>query len=871
LALLRPLFAEVVHSRTLEGISDCNRLPHTVLSLVELQEPFFKSLTAERWNALQTLLGQASNVTWITMRASSPEVLHDCYSNMTVGLMRAVRNELPHLNISILDLEGADCVTARDVANTVLRQYWVSHWESTNSVGNLKFTQQTEVSVRGGTTYVPVIRSSAHPNDRYNARHRKTQTEISPSDRSVEVSYKCSKAQYVLRGVPQALLQPSMDPTVSINVQYTTLFAIRIKHVGSYSLSVGFKQDGGSVVALSDACRSKLEIPEKLIFPTNAGGQSGPEHLRDICAHFVAERVVGPSRPTGVIMVLVADPFMISIVQSKAAKHGKKVLFMTSQPAFEPDRATFVHHHSLDLSIRQKVSNGTTLIANLSTHPDDEVLFQRICSVLRRSGIKIRGNEAFFEKKSTGHASVRGLGQCHMTAGTYLNTIRPKVVDVAVHAAVIRPDEAVDRAGHGPSTLIDWTTNKAVPVTILPATKDVKLSSERTYLVIGSSDVARAICEWMVDSGARYIVMASRHPDHAEDWAQSLITKGIHVRILALDVTDRISVRRTLALLRDDDLFGCPKFPPIAGVMHLALVLRDAAFNNMAYEDLKAVMDVKAEGSLVIHEELRDETLDFFIMTSSISYVMGNRGQANYAAGNAFMVGLAKYRRSLGLPASVIHLGHVSGIGYIQRHATDETPTRSVNELRKRGLYPISERDLHHIFAEAVLASPANSGVGPEVITGIRNLEPEMLEQCFWAKDPMFAHLISERAASAAPEPESKPSHQRQLSKQLAEPAATSHDIRALVTGGLARKLGALLQMDKIDETKSLLDLGLDSLVAAEIGSWARKELRVQIPNSLIFGGASMSDVVDVAVRHLDRGLVRLKCSAAGQPSGKLA
>jgi acyl carrier protein len=108
-----------------------------------------------------------------------------------------------------------------------------------------------------------------------------------------------------------------------------------------------------------------------------------------------------------------------------------------------------------------------------------------------------------------------------------------------------------------------------------------------------------------------------------------------------------------------------------------------------------------------------------------------------------------------------------------------------------------------------------------------------MLEQCSWTRDSMLAHLITEPRAIA----EFKPAHQRQLSKQLAAPATPLDDIRALVTDALARKLGVLLQMDNFDETKSLLDLGIDSLVAAEIGSWARKELRVQIPKSLIVGG----------------------------------
>ncbi|KAF1927027.1 uncharacterized protein M421DRAFT_93596 [Didymella exigua CBS 183.55] len=93
-------------------------------------------------------------------------------------------------------------------------------------------------------------------------------------------------------------------------------------------------------------------------------------------------------------------------------------------------------------------------------------------------------------------------------------------------AAVMGPQEAVGRAGHSLCTLIDWTTNKTLPVTILPATKDEKLSSGRTYLIVGSSDIARVICEWVIESGAKYIVVASRHPDHTEARPHGLGAKG---------------------------------------------------------------------------------------------------------------------------------------------------------------------------------------------------------------------------------------------------------------------------------------------------------------------------------------------------------
>ena len=79
-----------------------------------------------------------------------------------------------------------------------------------------------------------------------------------------------------------------------------------------------------------------------------------------------------------------------------------------------------------------------------------------------------------------------------------------------------------------------------------------------------------------------------------------------------------------------------------------------------------------------------DESLEFFIMTSIISYSADNRGEVNYVAGNGCMVGLAPYRRSLGLPASVVHLGRVRDIGYIQRNSSGETPVKAFAELRNR-------------------------------------------------------------------------------------------------------------------------------------------------------------------------------------------
>lgn len=107
-----------------------------------------------------------------------------------------------------------------------------------------------------------------------------------------------------------------------------------------------------------------------------------------------------------------------------------------------------------------------------------------------------------------------------------------------------------------------------------------------------------------------------------------------------MDVTDCDSVRQALTPVLSEE---GNKFPPIVGVMHLARILRDAAISNISYDNLTAVTDVQARGSLILHDVFIDESLRFFIMTSSISYIANNRGEVNYVARNVLMVGLARY------------------------------------------------------------------------------------------------------------------------------------------------------------------------------------------------------------------------------------
>lgn len=663
-ALLSCSFTRVIVAKTLDSLASCDIVPSNVVSLVELTRPMFECITTQDWCALQHLFGQAENVSWITLRATCPTYISDCYSNMTTGLMRTIRNELSHLNISIHDVEDADQVTADYLANAVLRQVITSRGDPAVET---KVSQPTEAALMKSITHTPIIRASSKANQRYNSRHRKIQEELETSAHPVEIIYKHSTNHYALRGVSLVPSQVREESTLTVNVRCSSLFSISSRHGGSYFLNIGDAQDGERVLALSKVNCSKLELPQNSVFPVASGQYSDQDLLRHITAQFVAERVVSAACTIGSIVVLTSDPLWMSAIRAKATHCDKKVVFMTSQALFEHDRIVFVHRDSLDLSLKDQIPSDVSLIANVTTRPEDDALFHRLCGLLRHTNVKLRNTETFFQRGLHCSTFDHNLDQDPVMVRDILKKSLNCMAtnESASLLEVTCPQDLVGQAAHGPSALVDWTKNNILSVAVSPATEVVVFSAEKTYLIIGSSDVARALCEWMIDRGAKHIILTSRQPDHAQEWARWMMSRGADIRVVSMDVSDETSVRDALASTFNS---AETRIPPIAGVIHLALVLRDAAFSNMSYEGLKAVTNVKERGSLILHNVLKDENLDFSIMTSSISYVAGNRGQANYAAGNAFMVGLAKYRRSLGLPASVVHLGRVSGIGYIHNN-----------------------------------------------------------------------------------------------------------------------------------------------------------------------------------------------------------
>ena len=170
-----------------------------------------------------------------------------------------------------------------------------------------------------------------------------------------------------------------------------------------------------------------------------------------------------------------------------------------------------------------------------------------------------------------------------------------------------------------------------------------------SYLITGAFGAlgARA-ARWMVEQGARHLVLVSRTGSLAHPLAAELGQMGAKVLVLGTDLADSESAARLFERVR-------ASMPPIKGILHAAGVLDDGLLRDLSWSRFEHVFGPKVYGTWNLHRQSLDLELDFFVCFSSAVSLIGSKGQGNYAAANSFMDALMHHRRSLGRPGLAIN------------------------------------------------------------------------------------------------------------------------------------------------------------------------------------------------------------------------
>jgi thioester reductase-like protein len=363
------------------------------------------------------------------------------------------------------------------------------------------------------------------------------------------------------------------------------------------------------------------------------------------------------------------------------------------------------------------------------------------------------------------------------------------------------------------------------------AEEAVTFRPDGAYLLVGGlGGFGFATAAWMVERGARHLVLMGRRTANSpevESQLDSLRQTGAEVRTVSADVTQHDQVSRVLEQIRTS-------MPPLRGVVHSAMVLDDGLLGQLSQKRLRRVLAPKVQGAWNLHQLTRDDPLDFFVLFSSAVATLGNAGQANYAAANAFLNALAHHRRAQGLPALTVDWTALADVGHLAQH------TEIARHLANVGLEPQPSRDLLRVLGELLQADA--------IQTAVMRVDWQRVAEHLpgGAGSPRLHDLIGQAQPQDGPESQAEGIRQSLL-------AAAPPERVSLLETWLREQLGKVLgaSPSKIEVDQPLAGLGLDSLMAVELGMRMRKELEIDLPIMKLLGSLTVGGLVADLVNHL--------------------
>jgi acyl transferase domain-containing protein/NADPH:quinone reductase-like Zn-dependent oxidoreductase/acyl carrier protein len=362
-----------------------------------------------------------------------------------------------------------------------------------------------------------------------------------------------------------------------------------------------------------------------------------------------------------------------------------------------------------------------------------------------------------------------------------------------------------------------------------------KVRAGATYLVAGGfGGLGIEVCRWLLRAGAQRVVAVGRRVQDTDAWrhlSRDATERGAMLEGHALDITDRAALRALL------DAIDLPSHP-LRGVVHTAGVLADGIISRMDWARMWEASAPKVQGAWLLHDLTLDRELDFFCLFSSAASVLGAPGQANYAAANAFLDGLAHYRRGLGLPGNSVNWGAWAELGM-----TRSVDATTWSRWASQGLSAIPSRDAGHWFDRTLTASHPQLAVIPADWGR------------YLAQLSRVPALLEGLGASVAPAPASResaaPSPTPDAARELRgmDVSARMQRVQATVSRCIQRVLGREAS-DGFDPTRVLHELGLDSLMALELRNLLSREFQLELEAGFVFNYPHASaQSVEIAAR----------------------
>lgn len=364
-----------------------------------------------------------------------------------------------------------------------------------------------------------------------------------------------------------------------------------------------------------------------------------------------------------------------------------------------------------------------------------------------------------------------------------------------------------------------------------------------TYLITGGLGALGLLtARWLAEQGPCDLVLLSRRPPNevAQTAVAELAQLGARVMVRAVDVVNRDELQTVLAEI-DATL------APLRGVVHAAGVLADGTLAQMDAARFRQALAPKVRGAWHLHTLTQTHHLDFFVLFSSVTALLGTPGQGNYAAGNAFLDALAHHRQASGLPALSINWGPWAEVGLAAAEANRG------DRLAFRGVGSIT--------AEQGIAALAQLMGETAVQTAVMPFDLPLWQAFYPAarNNPFFAALAGESERGGGET--AVPHILAQL--QAAEPGRARTSVMA---NHVREQVAQVLRLaaERIPFNKPLKTLGIDSLMTLELRNRLEMSLGLTLSATLIWNYPTIDALVPFLAEKLGVSLDAAEAVAAG-------
>ncbi|ODS52931.1 MAG: hypothetical protein ABS36_15885 [Acidobacteria bacterium SCN 69-37] len=350
-----------------------------------------------------------------------------------------------------------------------------------------------------------------------------------------------------------------------------------------------------------------------------------------------------------------------------------------------------------------------------------------------------------------------------------------------------------------------------------PSGPEISLRPDATYLVTGGyGGLGLVVGRWLATRGARVIALVGRTPVPDAPAIREIEAMGVRVLALRGDVADESSMDDVVRAIAEAGA------PPVRGIVHAAAAMSAAAFVDLSPAQVDAMLRPKVEGTIALERLAAREPVEFLVLFSSTTALIGASGLAHYAAANLFLDATAETATSSTCRTIAVDWGTWD----VMRLASADDR----RGFREVGLEPMPAPDALRILGRAMARGERRAIVAA--------VDWKVLKPVHEARRarPLLAELGTTPAAMRQTATVEAAANTPALIAQLAGvPASRRRDV---ITTFVEAAVASVLGLDAgapVADTTGLFDLGMDSLMSVELKRRLERGTGQALPSTLTF------------------------------------